>query len=93
MDTFKPGMVVRHTRLGIGRVVAVERTAIHVFFASAEKMEASKLSRVAASPFLQPAPSENDERLENLQPFVLEPETGRYAPQRSRPAASKRRRK
>jgi hypothetical protein len=93
VDKFKPGMVVRHTTLGIGRVVAVERAAVHVFFAGAEKKEAAKLSLVVASPFLEPAPSENDDRLENLPPFVLDPETGRYAPQRSRPAAAKRPRK
>ncbi len=78
--------MVRHSTLGIGRVIAVEIAAVHVFFAEGEQ-------RAAAGAFLQAEPKAHDERLENLPDFALDPETGRYAPHKPRPAAARRARK
>ena len=84
MEAFATGMLVRHSTLGVGRVVAVDKTAVHVFFAGAEKREAAKLNLAAAKPFLQPEPTAADERLDNLPAFTLDPVTGRYAPEKPR---------
>ncbi len=90
---FAEGMVVRHSTLGIGRVVALEPTAVHVFFAEGERREAAKLRLSAAKVFLRPDPDARDERLEHLPAFALDPASGRYAPERARPAAAKKARK
>ncbi len=89
-EGFAKGMVVRHSTLGIGRVVALEPTAVHVFFAEGERREAAKLRLSAARVFLRPDPEVQDERLEHLPPFALDPVSGRYAPERSRPTAAKK---
>jgi hypothetical protein len=83
-------MMVRHSTLGVGRVVAVESTAVHVFFAESEKREAAKLRLTAAQPFLHVDPSALDERLENLPAFALDPGTGRYAPEKVRATKGKK---
>ncbi len=93
MDRFTTGMMVRHATLGIGRVIAVEAAAVHVFFADGEQRAAAKLRLPAASAFLQAEPKGHDERLENLPDFALDPGTGRYAPPPSRPAKAARARK
>jgi hypothetical protein len=74
------GALVRHSTLGVGKVVAVEAAAVHVFFAEGEKGSAAKLRLPAARAFLQALTGTGDERLENLPPFSLDPATGRYAP-------------
>ncbi len=93
MSDFATGMVVRHSTLGIGRVVALEPTAVHVFFVEGERREAAKLRLSAARVFMQPDPKARDERLENLPPFALDPVSGRYAPERPRATASRKARK
>ncbi|HXJ81753.1 MAG TPA: hypothetical protein VMS64_24110 [Candidatus Methylomirabilis sp.] len=93
MDRFATGMMVRHSTLGIGRVIAVETAAVHVFFAEGERRAAAKLRLPAASAFLKAEPKGHDERLENLPDFALDPETGRYAPHQPRPAGARRARK
>jgi hypothetical protein len=90
---FAKGMLVRHSTLGVGRVVALEPTAVHVFFAEGEKREAAKLRLSAAQGFLRPDPDAQDERLDGLPAFALDPATGRYAPERTRSAAAKKARK
>ncbi len=90
MEEFSKGMVVRHTTLGIGRIVALDATAVHVFFVDGERREASKLRLPAAAAFLVPDPKARDERLDQLPAFALDPDSGRYAPERARPAASAR---
>ena len=90
---FAKGMVVRHSTLGIGRVVALEPAAVHVFFAEGERREAAKLRLSAAKVFLRPDPQARDERLDHLPPFALDPASGRYAPERSRLTAAKKARK
>lgn len=86
--TFSTGMMVRHSSLGLGKVVAVDRTAVHVFFPDGERREAAKLSLAAAAPFLTAAPSATDERLDGLPAFSLDPATGRFAPDRPRAKAA-----
>ncbi len=93
MSEFRQGMVVRHSTLGIGRVVALEPTAIHVFFVEGERREAAKLRLTAVERFLAPDPRTHDERLENLPAFALDPVSGRYAPERPRAAAARKAKK
>ncbi len=93
MDELTKGMVVRHASLGIGRVVALEPTAIHVFFVEGERREAAKLRLPAARVLLSPAPSVKDERLQTLPAFTFDPESGRWALERPRPGAARKGRK
>ena len=93
MDEFTKGMVVRHTTLGVGRIVALEPTAVHVFFAEGERREAAKLRRSAAKLFLSPAPEVKDERLISVSAFSLDPVSGRWAPERPRPAPARKAKK
>ena len=93
MDPFSKGMVVRHATLGIGRIVALEPTAIHVFFLEGERREAAKLRLPAAKVFLTPDPKARDERLDQLPAFAFDPVSGRYAPERTRPAAARKAKK
>ncbi len=93
MVEFAKGMVVRHTTLGIGRVVALEPTAVHVFFVEGERREAAKLRLSAARVFLSPAPEVKDERLENLAAFELDAVSGRWAPERPRATPVRKARK
>ncbi len=93
MDELAKGMVVRHATLGIGRVVALEPTAIHVFFVEGERREAAKLRLPAARVFLSPAPSVTDERLQSLPALAFDPDSGRWAPERPRPGAARKARK
>jgi hypothetical protein len=83
-------MLVSHATLGVGKVVAVEPTAVHIFFADANKQDATKLRLPAARVFLDAPPSARDERLENLPAFSLDPVSGRYAPSPKPRAASRR---
>lgn len=93
MDRFATGMVVRHSTLGIGKVIAVEPAAVHVFFVEGEARAAAKLRLPVAGPLLHAEPKAHDDRLENLPAFALDPDTGRYAPQRARASAAKSKRK
>ncbi len=87
MEELAKGMVVRHATLGLGRVVALEPTAIHVFFVEGERREAAKLRLPAARVFLSPAPKVSDERLLDLAAFTFDPGSGRWAPERPRSTA------
>jgi hypothetical protein len=80
MKELASGTLVRHSTLGLGKVVAVEDAAVHVFFAEGERGSAAKLRLPAARAFLEATAGAHDERLENLPPFALDPTTGRYAP-------------
>ncbi len=95
MDEFTKGMVVRHVTLGIGRVVALEPSAVHVFFVEGERREASKLRLAPAKLFLSPAPDAKDERLDGLglSAFTLDPVSGRWAPARPRPTPARKAKK
>jgi hypothetical protein len=93
LSDYSTGMVVRHSTLGIGRVVALEPTAVHVFFVEGERREAAKLRLTAAKEFMRPDPKARDERLDNLPSFALDPVSGRYAPERPRAAAARKAKK
>lgn len=93
MDEFAKGMTVRHATLGLGRVVALEPSAVHVFFVDGERREAAKLRLPAAKDFLTPAPGEKDERLESLSAFAFDSVSGRWAPERVRPTAARKAKK
>ncbi len=90
MEELSKGRVVRHSTLGVGRIVALEPTAVHVFFIEGERREASKLRLPAARSFLVPDHEVRDERLDALPAFAFDPGSGRYAPERARAAPSSR---
>jgi hypothetical protein len=72
-------MLVQHASLGIGKVVAVEPTAVHVFFPDGEKRYAAKLQLPRAEALLRSDGVERNEWLEGLSSFKLDPVTRRYA--------------
>ena len=71
--------LVKHTSLGVGKVVAVEPTAVHVFFPDKEKLYAAKLRWPAASALLTSEGIEPDPWLAGLTSFTFDTATGRYA--------------
>jgi hypothetical protein len=79
MSDLAKGSLVRHDTLGIGKVVAVEATAVHVFFPESDKRQAAKLRWPLAKPFLQTEVAKRDAWLEGLSSFALDPDTGRYS--------------
>src|SRR5690242_8164071 len=79
MTDIATGTLVKHVSLGIGKVVAVEPTAVHVFFPESEKRYAAKLRWPAARPLLTKDGVESNAWLEGLTSFALDAATGRYA--------------
>lgn len=79
MEDLSTGTLVRHATLGLGRVVALEPTAVHVFFPAAESRFAAKLRLPDARRLLRREAAGNDPWLEGLTPFALDAETRRYA--------------
>jgi hypothetical protein len=79
MGELAKGMLVQHTSLGLGKVVAVEATAVHVFFPGAQKRFAAKLRWPAAKPLLRLDGVERDSWLEGLSSFTMDAAAGRYA--------------
>ncbi len=79
MTDIAAGSLVKHVSLGIGKVVAVEATAVHVFFPESEKRYAAKLRWPAVRPLLTNDAVEPNAWLEGLTSFSLDPVTGRYA--------------
>jgi hypothetical protein len=73
------GMLVQHSSLGIGKVIAVEPTAVHVFFPDSEKRYAAKLHLPTANALLRSEGIERNAWLEGLSSFSLDPVTRRYA--------------
>ncbi len=73
------GILVQHTTLGVGKVVALEPPAVHVFFPDGEKRFAAKLRLPAARALLRTEGVERNTWLEGLSAFALDPEVGRYA--------------
>src|SRR5512138_1449319 len=71
------GMLVQHASLGLGKVVAVEPTAVHVVFATHDARVATKLRLPLALSFLGP-PAGSNAWLSALSGFALDPRTGRY---------------
>jgi hypothetical protein len=79
MPDIANGSLVKHASLGIGKVVALEATAVHVFFPQAEKRYAAKLRWPAAKALLTAEGVEPDAWLTGLTSFALDAKTGRYA--------------
>ncbi len=79
MSDIAKGMLVQHASLGVGKVVAVESAAVHVFFPDAQKRHATKLRLPTATPLLRTDGVERNSWLEGLSSFSLDPAAGRYA--------------
>lgn len=77
MIGLESGMLVQHASLGLGRVVAVERSAVHVVFLSQDARVATKLRLPMALSFLGP-PTSSNAWLSGLSGFTLDAKTGRY---------------
>lgn len=79
MSELQNGSLVQHVSLGVGKIVAVEPGAIHVFFPDSDKRFAAKLRLPAARPMLRTDGFEPNGWLEGLTAFSLDATTGRYA--------------
>lgn len=79
MADLRSGTLVEHTTLGVGRIVAVEANAVHVFFPEADRRFAAKLRLPTARPLLRTEGIAPDSWLEGLSAFTLDPKLGRYA--------------
>jgi hypothetical protein len=77
MTTLESGMLVQHASLGLGKIVALEAKAVHVFFATSGARFATKLRLPTALPFLSPSASPSA-WLSSLSGFALDVKTGRY---------------
>lgn len=77
MSELENGMLVQHPSLGLGKVVALEPKAVHVFFAESDARFATKLRLPMALPLLTPAASASG-WLSGLSDFELDARTGRY---------------
>jgi len=77
MSDLENGMLVQHASLGLGKVVALEPKAVHVFFATSDARFATKLRLPMALPLLTPAASTNA-WLSGLSDFTLDMKAGRY---------------
>lgn len=73
------GTLVQHKTLGIGKVVAIEANALHVFFPDSDRRFAAKLRLPAARALLRTEGVERNSWLEGLTAFSLDPALGRYA--------------
>jgi hypothetical protein len=71
-------MLVQHVSLGIGKVVAVEPNAVHVFFPDGDGRCAAKLQLPRAEALLRRDGVGPNEWLEGLSAFKLDPVTRRY---------------
>lgn len=79
MKEFAAGSLLKHRTLGTGKVVAVEPTALHVFFPASDTRYAAKLRWPTAGPFLSLEGLESDPWLEGLTSFSMDAASGRYA--------------
>ncbi len=79
MAAMESGTLVRHATLGLGKVVAVEADAVHVFFPDGDKRFAAKLRLPAALALLQSEGLERNSWLEGLSAFALDRDSRRYA--------------
>jgi hypothetical protein len=77
MSGLENGMMVQHASLGLGKVVALEEKAVHVFFAASDGRFATKLRLPMALQLLTPAASTNA-WLSRLAGFAFDEKSGRY---------------
>lgn len=79
MADLQNGTLVQHTTLGVGKIIALEPNAVHVFFPDSDKRFAAKLRLPAARALLRTEGVERNTWLEGLSAFALDPKVGRYA--------------
>lgn len=79
MEELQNGSLVQHATLGVGKIVALEVDAVHVFFPGSEKRFAAKLRLPAARALLRTEGFERNPWLEGLSAFTLDRKEGRYA--------------
>jgi hypothetical protein len=79
MSDLANGILVKHTSLGVGKVVALEPYAVHVFFPAADKRFATKLRLPDALRLIRTEGVAPDGWLQGLSAFALDAETRRYA--------------
>ena len=79
MADLQNGTLVQHATLGVGKIVALEPTAVHVFFPDSDKRFAAKLRLPAARALLRTEGIERNTWLEGLSAFALDAKVGRYA--------------
>jgi hypothetical protein len=72
-------MLVQHDSLGVGKVVAIEPDAVHVFFPRGDKRHAAKFHLGMAHALLSAEGVARDEWLAGLEAFALDEGVGRYA--------------
>ncbi len=77
MTDLKRGMLVQHASLGLGKVIALEADAVHVFFEARDQRFATKLRLPLAATFLSPSEARNP-WLKGLSSFSCDSKTGRY---------------
>jgi hypothetical protein len=77
LSELENGMLVQHASLGLGKIVAHDAKAVHVFFAASEARFATKLRLPMARPLLTPADTSNA-WLSGLSGFALDAKSGRY---------------
>jgi hypothetical protein len=78
MSEFEKGMLVQHASLGLGKVVALEPKAVHVFFVGRDSRFAAKLRLPVAAGLLRPAEAGQQAWLGGVSAFTLDATTGRY---------------
>jgi hypothetical protein len=79
MADLQNGILVQHTTLGVGKIVALEPNAVHVFFPDSDKRFVAKLRLPTARPLLRTDGVERNSWLEGLSAFTFDPKVGRYA--------------
>ncbi len=79
MTAIANGSLVKHVSLGIGKVVAIEPTAVHIFFPDSEKRFAAKFRWPAASALLTTDGVNPNPWLQGLTSFAFDAPSGRYA--------------
>ncbi|HSM91794.1 MAG TPA: hypothetical protein VLT47_02845 [Anaeromyxobacteraceae bacterium] len=79
MSGLERGSLVEHATLGLGKVVAVEPDAVHVFFPGRGERHAAKLRLPGARAFLRTGIEERNAWLEGLSSFTLDAASGRWA--------------
>lgn len=79
MSALSAGMLVQHATLGVGKIIAIEATAVHVFFPQTERKYAAKFQLATATTLLTREGVAPNAWLEGLSSFSLDPVTRRYA--------------
>jgi hypothetical protein len=78
MSDLEKGMLVQHASLGLGKVVALEPKAVHVFFVGRDSRFAAKLRLPEAASLLRPAEPGTRAWLGGVSAFSLDTRSGRY---------------